>query len=162
MTIDWYGPKSDYTTTASSIKAMAQKYGCHTSTINKKAKKEGWVRFKFEDILKEHEELEHSSTAVEASEVSAGHRVLWNGVKRRLIKGLRSKDVKQGLEELKVAKAAGEVLSNVVKGEKIAWGMEDEPPSGAADEEYEESERLIRKMESLTVPQGTGPSLDGE
>jgi hypothetical protein len=138
---------------------LAEKYVCHTSTINKRARKEQWVRFKYEDTYKEDEMLEGSSGAEDPGEVSAAHRVLWNGVKKRLIKGLKSKDVQQGLDELKVAKVAGEVLSSVVKGEKLAWGIGDVEPV-EMDVEAKESEKIISEMDSLTAPPDPGSTLE--
>ncbi len=161
MAINWCSLKSEYTGTACSVKELAKKYECHTSTINKRASREGWKRFRYEEIITDHEVLCQHGGIVESGDVSAGHRVLWSGVKKRLIKGLNSEDLKQGLEELKVAKAAGEVLSSVVKGEKLAWGMFDSLSTGSCGERID-SERIISEMDFLTVSSDPEPSLESE
>lgn len=152
MAIDWNEVKKDFEI-GCSTQGLAEKYGRHERTIEKRAKKEGWKR---------HEAIEQEPEAeapfcVKPEDVLDDHRSLWKDVKTRLVKGLKSSDVKAGLEELKVAKMAGEVLSNVIKGERLAWGLQ-----GNETENTDDPDAIAREMERATVPSGTDKALDGE
>lgn len=91
-------------------------------------------------------------------EITGEHRRLWRDVKKKFKNGLRTRDLKEGLEKLKAAKTAGEVLTIVVKGERQAWGL-DEYGSGKLPDDTEE---IVEAMASLTVPSGADKVMDGE
>lgn len=84
--------------------------------------------------------------------LSEDHRELWKGIKKRLAKGLRNGNAKKGLEELKVAKIAGEVLSSVIKGERLALGLDE---NGIDD-----IERTAAQMDEATAAPGADEALD--
>ncbi|MBI5599194.1 MAG: hypothetical protein HY890_05585 [Deltaproteobacteria bacterium] len=80
------------------------------------------------------------------------HRSLWKSVKKKLVRGLKESDEK----ELKLAKLAGDTLMDVVKGERQAWGINDDEldaACGAAD-------GIAAEMERLTVPPPADKALD--
>lgn len=149
MAIDWGGVKRDFEEGDAPVDELAEKYGCSESTVKRRAMKEGWAKaaaYKGADIpdkpplaLRDTDVLDDNS--------------LWQGVRRRLVKGLHNNDAKLGLEELKVAKLAGEVLSSVIKGERMALG--------AADDE-DGTDDIATEMARLTLPQGAGEADDGE
>lgn len=146
MAIDWKAARKGYES-GEAVRALAKAHGCHESTIRRRAGKEGWERA--QDRTGQGGEPEHD-------EILVDHRDLWKGVKKRLVKGLSNNDAKLGLEELKVAKIAGEVLSSVIRGERMAWGLEEGP--GAADDTKEIAEEMAR----VTVQQGAGEAPFGE
>lgn len=149
MGIDWKAVKEEFDSGTVTIIELAKKYGAHRNTIGKKAKREGW---------RKKDALEDRGTAARKTEnLLDDHRVLWRGVKKRLVKGLHSDDVKLGLEELKVAKMAGEVLSSVIKGERLAWGIEDDERVVLDD-----TEKIAAEMELATVPGGADEAVEGE
>lgn len=155
MAIDWTGVKKDFKEEGS-FKKLAKKYGCSPDSIRKKAKKENWGKTEA-DIhgIKE-------KTDFKAEDVIDDHRTLWKGVKKRLVKGLENTDAKLGLEELKVAKIAGEVLSNVIKGERLAWGLEpgaDNIKVNGADE-TDDAKEIAGEMERVTVSQRADEAMD--
>lgn len=86
---------------------------------------------------------------------SSDHKSLWDGVKRRLASGLDNEDVRLGLEELKVAKMAGEVLSSVIRGERLAWSTE-----GEERVDHEGAGELASEMARATAPSGPGETLE--
>ncbi|MBI5492015.1 MAG: hypothetical protein HY893_03685 [Deltaproteobacteria bacterium] len=149
MAIDWEGVKVEFES-GSSIKRISGKYGCSASTVLRRAKKEKWKRGT--EAKKARGPLDDGPACV-PGEVLDDHRSLWRGVKKRLVKGLRSDDAKLGLEELKVAKIAGEVLSSVIKGERQAWGLE----AGTDD-----PEEIAKEMARATVPEGADEADDGK
>ncbi len=149
MAIDWQGVKKDFES-GGIIKELSEKFRCSESVIRKRAKKEKWK--KGAKRAAGRPEKEEASCMPE--EVLDDHRSLWKGVKKRLVKGLHSNDAKLGLEELKVAKIAGEVLSNVIKGERQAWGLE---ILGNDD-----AEEIAKEMARSTLPEGADEADDGK
>ncbi|MBI5562746.1 MAG: hypothetical protein HY894_07860 [Deltaproteobacteria bacterium] len=140
MAIDWKAVRMGFEAGASTTAELAKIHGCREGTIAKRAKKEGW-----------------SPDGGASKDGFDDHKSLWRGVKKRLVKGLETSDVKAGLEELKVAKMAGEVLTSVIKGERLAMGLE--PPAGS---EADDTEDITGEMEDATAPRGTGAAVDGE
>lgn len=157
--IDWQGVRRDYLSSGYSIEELPEKYGCYPNTIEKYARGDGWPRCRAVNIS---ESPSHGAgpPADKPEDVLGEHRVLWNSVKKRLIMGLKSSDLKPSLEELKVAKVAAEVLTSVIKGERQAWGLEEDGSQKVPDEEPKDTEELTRAMASLTVPSGTDETLD--
>ncbi|MBI5643379.1 MAG: hypothetical protein HY954_07890 [Deltaproteobacteria bacterium] len=156
MGIDWPGIKKDLEKGAVSIREMALKYKCDRSTIRRRAKKEGWERRREagEPGLKKNSRRDEPAGL---DNVLDDHKSLWRGVKKRLIKGLHNNDAKTGLEDLKVAKMAGEVLSNVIRGERMAWGVE----AGEDNSEgHDDPEEIISEMARITLPPGAGEAAD--
>lgn len=177
MAIDWRGVKREFETNASNLTALAKVYGCQAGTIRRRAAKEGWKKAEPEktDKLKpsepassgpaemkagiqETEDGKQTTGCDDAPQIAFGdHQSLWQGVKKRLVRGLETRDVKAGLEELKVAKLAGEVLASVIKGERLALGL--------ACGEYDEAQRVdadIAEMEAATASHGADEAVDGE
>ncbi|MBI4950039.1 MAG: hypothetical protein HY955_07845 [Deltaproteobacteria bacterium] len=146
MAIDWNAVRTGYEAGVA-VRGLARSHGCHESTIRRRAGKEGWERGEAPQALRD--EPVHGELLVD-------HRDLWKGVKKRLVKGLSNNDAKLGLEELKVAKIAGEVLSSVIRGERMAWGLEEGPE--ATDDATETAAEMAR----VTVQQGAGEAPFGE
>lgn len=146
MAIDWKAVRKGFEA-GETARRLAKAHGCNESTIRRRARKEGWERA--QDPKGQDGEPEHD-------EILVDHRDLWKGVKKRLVKGLSNNDAKIGLEELKVAKIAGEVLSSVIRGERMAWGLEEGP--GATDDAKE----IAAEMARVTVQQGAGEAPFGE
>jgi len=148
VAIDWEGVRDDFEATEISVAGLAAKYRCAESSVRRKARKEGWRR----------------PPSSKANGVS-GHchgplgedLTLWREVRKKLIKGLKNKDAKVGLEEVKVAKMAGELIPNVIEGERHARGLD-----GEASERCDETSEIVAEMERLTVPPGPDPALEGE
>ncbi|MBI2412459.1 MAG: hypothetical protein HYV24_04540 [Deltaproteobacteria bacterium] len=145
MAIDWKAVRRGFEAGETAIR-LAKAHGCHESTIRRRARKEGWVA---EDPKGRDGEAIHD-------EILVDHRDLWKGVKKRLVRGLSNNDAKVGLEELKVAKIAGEVLSSVIRGERMAWGLEEGP--GTTDD----AKDIAAEMARVTVQQGAGEAPIGE
>lgn len=177
MAIDWRCVKKGFETNASALTELAKVHGCKADTIRKKAAKEGWKKIdgKETDSLKLREPASDGASVMKAAmhdskDGRAGsdcndapqiafddHQSLWHGVKKRLVRGLETSDVKAGLEELKVAKLAGEVLTSVIKGERLAHGL---PVA-----EYDDAQRIdgdTAQMEAATMSRGAGEAVDGE
>ncbi len=144
MGIDWQKVREDFERGDISIRGLAKRYGCHESTVRRRAKKEGWRRRDGTSMKGGSEEKPEN--------LLHEHRRLWKGVKKKLIKGLEESDH----DELRIAKTACEVLSNVVKGERQAWGLEE-----YCDRELlDDAEEITKEMVRSTVPPGTDPSVD--
>lgn len=152
MGIDWKAVKEEFDSGSASVVELAKKYGVHRDTIGKRIRKEGWR--KKSDFAESHG---RSAAALKPEDLLDDHRVLWKGVKKRLVKGLHNDDVKLGLEELKVAKMAGEVLSSVIRGERLAWGIED-----GSCVNLDDTGKIVAEMELATVPGRAGEAVDGE
>ncbi|OGQ50713.1 MAG: hypothetical protein A3J24_08290 [Deltaproteobacteria bacterium RIFCSPLOWO2_02_FULL_53_8] len=179
MAIDWRGVKRGFELNASTPAELAKIYGCHASTIRRRAAKEGWKKAglitvdavgAFEtapiDALTKAKaeglrEAEDGKQAVDSDAppqtASSDHQILWQGVKKRLVRGLETRDVKAGLDELKVAKLAGEVLTSVIKGERLAMGL-----AGGEYDEVSVTDGDTAEMEAATASCGTGEVVDGE
>lgn len=148
MGIDWDGLKHEFESGPEALTQLAEKYGCHYDSIRRKARNEGWERKPREqrsimperrlDILPER------------------HRNFWKGVERRLARGLKTKDVKQGLEELKVAKMAGEVISSMIRSKRLELGLEE----AAAEKGENEADLIAAEMARATAPSGADEALD--
>lgn len=165
MTIDWTELRTAYEGGAR-ITTLSKKFKRAESTIRKRAQGEGWTR---------HSEAESSAPRKRArprskpeavpktEDVMDEHIRLWGRVKKRLVKGLRNADVKTGLEELKAAKVAGEVLANVIKGERLAMGIPapDAAPMSPFDTSDDEKD-IASEMVRSTAPPGADAPVDGE
>lgn len=160
MAIDWVSVRKDYEESGVSAKVLGCRYGLSPQTVIRRARKEGWVAGSPKD--------EPAGCAAEGPRVpSSGsppngsdddHVALWLEVRKRLSKALEHDDAGRCLEELKAAKLAGEVLSNVVKGRKEARELTECDVSDI----YEEAQEIVREMETATIPPGPGPALEGE
>ena len=84
------------------------------------------------------------------------HRSFWKGVERRLARGLKTKDVKQGLEELKVAKMAGEVISSMIRSKRLELGLEE----AAAEKVVDDTDLIVTEMARVTAPAGADEALE--
>jgi len=146
VAIDWNAVRTGYEA-GMAVRGLAGSHGCHESTIRRRAGKEGWERGQGPQTLRDE---------TVQGEILVDHRDLWKGVKKRLVRGLSNNDAKLGLEELKVAKIAGEVLSSVIRGERMAWGLEEGPE--ATDDATETAAEMAR----VTVQQGAGEAPFGE
>lgn len=155
MAIDWKGVRQDYTSGGIGAKELAEKYKCHPDTIRRKARLEKWRSGAGQDESKGALSILPAAEDV-GSGTTVDHGELWNEVRARLAKGLKSRDSKQGLEELKVAKTAVEVFTKVIEGERQAWGGE-----GDREEALDETRKITGAMASLTVPRGADEALDG-
>jgi len=82
------------------------------------------------------------------------HRKLWGRVKKRFSNNLDKSDK----EEFKFLKISADVLLDIMKGEREAWGLIDEE----SDECLGEAASFAEEMERLTLPFGAGAALDGE
>jgi len=91
-----------------------------------------------------------------AAEIIAEHRRLWAKVNKKLVAGLCKRNLDKGLEQLKVAKLAGDILSVIVKGQRQAWGIE------AIEKEFhsDDTQEIIEEMASLTAPSRADTALD--
>lgn len=176
VAIDWRSVRADYESGTLTLKGLVKRYGCDSKAIKKRVEREGWIvsknvrkgrgnpkdRRPGEKTQKEKGLKARARTpaALDADD----HRSLWRGVKKRLLRGLQSRDLKQGLEELKVAKAAGEVLTSVIKGEREACGLGagvggEGPEDGVTADDAKET---AGEMASLTVPPGADEAVEGE
>lgn len=140
MAIDWDAVKKDFERGGGcEAERLAEKHGCKAATITRRAAREGWKAAHVCKSPDNHTLLDDGS--------------LWKGVRKRLISGLHNNDAKLSIEELKVAKLAGEVLSSVIKGERMAFGE--------ADDE-DDAQALARQMAQLTLPPGADEADEGE
>lgn len=142
MRIDWGAVKKDFESGALSFNALGERYGCHKDSVRRKAKNEGWKR---------SEKQRRQDTAERPPvQLPEHHRSFWRGVERRLARGLKTKDVKQGLEELKVAKMAGEVISGMIKGKRLELGLEE----GSTENGSDDAEATVEEMARVTASSG--------
>lgn len=153
MGIDWEGIKRDYCDSGVSFSELSKRYKCNAGTISKRARREDWKKAACKKSGEQAAPPEEDGRT-KPEDVLDEHRVLWRGVKRRLVKGLKTTDAKVGLEELKVAKIAGEVLTNVIKGERQAWGLEERC------EGQDDREDIAGEMVCLTIPTGAEEAVD--
>jgi len=153
VAIDWEGVKRDFLAGGKTFRELSDEYGCHPDTIRKRARREGWSKPGSEDGKTGQGP---AGSGKKRDDITGTHRHLWRGVKKRLQRGLKSRDLKLGLEELKVAKVAGEVLTHVVRGEREVWGLNDNDGEGVP----EEIEEIVKEMAALTAPSGTDETLE--
>lgn len=148
MRIDWDAVKKGFESGRESTAALAERYGCHRDSIRRKAKKEGW---KEKDAAGEGAQAASSS-----GRLPERHRSFWRGVEKRLARGLKTRDVKQGLEELKVAKMAGEVISSMIRSKRLELGLDDALTGQGADDANE----IVAEMARATAPPGAEEAVD--
>jgi len=145
VAICWKGVRKDYEEKGESPRELADKYNCHPSSIRRRAKKEGWT-------MKGKGSGKGGRKGCEARCPERLSADVWRGVKERLIKGLEESDAKKGLEELKVAKMAREVITSMLR----------ETDDLADDGFAEDALKVAEQMARLTVPPGTGKAMEGE
>lgn len=148
MVIDWDGVKKEFEAGGSSLSALAEKYGCHKDSVRRKAKKEGWQRGQSSEQARESEKSERG--------LPERHRNFWRGVEKRLARGLKTKDVKQGLEELKVAKTAADVISSIIRSKRLELGLDEASTENGADD----NGAITAEMARVTASSGTEETLD--
>lgn len=146
MKIDWKAVKRGYQSGTGAL-ALAERHGCSAETVRRRARKEKW---------RKKEGLPDTGSGAPDS-TAADHRKLLNGVRRRLVKGLENADLKLGLEELKVAKTALEVLSDYRKEEEQALGL-----GRTVKIEREDGHALASEMAQATAPSGAEKALERE
>jgi len=152
VSIDWKSVRGEFEASCVTFVWLARRYGCKADTIRKRAARQGWKR---PEIVGGDNRVGPACADTGANEVIGDHRTLWKGVKSRLVRGLHHEDAKSGLDELKIAKTASEVLSNVIKGERLAWGLEDA-------EEFEDQEEIASQMDEATSSASAAQAVDGE
>ncbi len=140
MAIDWKGIRQGLEK-GNSAAELARIYGCSAQTIRKRAGREKWRK----------------PANAPGSTGSLDNRRVLNGVRKRLVKGLENEDVRQGIEELKAAKIAWEVLSDFIKEEKLSLGLEDEEEDGLDDRSA-----VASAMAEATAPSRADKALEGE
>ncbi len=144
MAIDWKGLREDFERGEAGFETLAAGYGCKAATIKRRAAKESW------------DEVGQSAAKAELKRdgIIGEHRLLWSVVKRRLNTGLERSDI----DELKIAKLAGDVILNLQKGETQAWGLiEDDVKT-----DQQEVIGITQEMAELTVSPGAEEALDGD
>lgn len=154
MAIDWKGVRREFESNTATLAGLAKAYGCRAETIRKKAAKEGWKK----PARNETEGAQGAAAREDGTQAALDdHKSLWRGVKKRLVAGLETRDVKAGIEELKAAKLAGEVLTSVIKGERLAFGLSD-----GEDGRAQEDDGITAQMDIATAPRGADTVVDGE
>lgn len=148
MGIDWNGLKEEFESGQKPLVQLAEKYVCHKDSIRRMARKEGWVRKPCERRARGQESR--------SGHLQDKHKSYWKGVERRLARGLKTKDIKQGLEELKVAKMAGEVISSMIRSKRLELGLEEAAVEKGADD----AEAIVAEMAQVTAPSGADEALD--
>jgi len=146
--IDWDGVKKDYESGTESQRKLAEKYGCNSASIRRKARKDGWERKK---AVRASAPFEREALALPGS-----HRSFWLGVEKKLASGLKTKDLKKGLEELKVAKMAGEVISGMIRSKRLELGIEE----AGAEKGIDEAGEIAGEMARVTASSGTEEAVD--
>ncbi len=154
MGIDWNGLKGEFESGGAPMTALAKKYGCHADSIRRKSKKEGWKRK--QGLEKKPVEERGNEFERRPERLPERHSDFWKGVERRLARGLKTKDVKQGLEELKVAKMAGEVISSMIRGKRLELGLEE----AAAEKGDDDGDLVAAEMARVTATSGADEALD--
>lgn len=158
LAIDWEKIKKEYES-GLSVKALAKTHGVKEGAVKSRAAKGGWSKVTAKSAGKGDAKGIRLVGVSEksAKEITATNRRLWNGVKKRLVRGLKSSDLKSGLGELKLAKLAGEALASVIKGELEARKFEDIRCNCVGD-----AEAIIREMASLTATLPADEVVDGK
>lgn len=149
MGIDWNGLRIDYESGREPLKSLAEKYGCHERSIRKKAKKEGWKK-------RSAGRPGGAACEKEPQALPESHRSFWRGVEKRLARGLETDDLKKGLEELKVAKMAGEVISGMIRSKRLELGFDEAGAQAGADE----SQDIAVEMARVTAAPGAEETVD--
>lgn len=148
MGIDWNGLRHEFESGQEALDQLAEKYGCHKDSIRRKARLKGWAR--------KHREQRNVIPEKRLDLLPDRHRSYWKGVERRLARGLKTKDVKQGLEELKVAKMAGDVISNMIRSKRLELGLEE----AAVEKGENDADLIAAEMARATAPCGADEALD--
>lgn len=163
MAYNWLDIRSGYERAGLSFHELAEKYGHSADAIERRAKKEGWRAAA--DLCprvisggRRGSAKKKTPSKKRPGPPIDGNKAIFNGIKKRLIKGLKSVDSKKGLEELKVAKAAGEVMEGLRKNERDIDGDK----RCSCSEDGQGAKDIVREMESLTISSGTDPALEGE
>jgi len=144
--IDWKAVKIGYQN-GGGAPELAERHGCSAETVRRRARKENWRK----------KGNAGCAAGADGIDAAADHRTLLNGVRKRLVKGLENADLKLGLEELKVAKTALEVLSDYRKEEEHALG-----PARSGRKEMEDCHALASEMAQATAPSGADEALERE
>lgn len=148
MGIDWTALKGEFASSRETLAALAEKYGCHADSIRRKARKEGWKR-------KPLGEGPERAAGRPSATIPTRHRDFWKGVEKRLARGLKAKDVKQGLEELKMAKMAGDVISSMTRGKMLEMGLDD-----PGEKVFDDSAEIAAEMARATAASGAEETVD--
>lgn len=149
MGIDWKGLKEEYESGEAPQKKLAEKYNCDSGTIRRKAKKEGWERKTVAGQCVRQPEKELPA-------LPESHRSFWRGVEKKLASGLKTKDLKKGLEELKVAKMAGEVISGMIRSKRLELGIDE----AGAEKGIDEAGEIAGEMARVTASSGAEEAVD--
>jgi len=144
VAIDWKKVREDFEQGIKGFDVLGAGYGCKAQTIRRRAAREGWG------------EVDQSAAKAELKRegITGEHRLLWSTVKSKLSAGLESSD----MEELKIAKIAGDGLLNIMKGETQAWGLTEDDVKTDQAEVF----GITREMAELTVSPRAEEALDGD
>ncbi|VAW37826.1 hypothetical protein MNBD_DELTA02-738 [hydrothermal vent metagenome] len=142
MAIDWKGLRGDFERGEAGFETLAAGYGCKAQTIRRRAAREGWVG----------SGQGAARAELKREGITGEHRLLWSTVKTRLRAGLERSDI----DELKIAKMAGDGLLNIMKGETQAWGLTEDD----VKTDCQEVLGITREMAELTVSPRAEEALD--
>ena len=148
MGIDWNSLKKEYES-GQALMPLAERYNCHSGSIRRKAKKECWRKKGFE-------RQDGSPAEKEAATLPESHRSFWRGVEKKLASGLKTKDLKKGLDELKVAKMAGEVISGMIRSKRLELGFEE----AGVEKDADEADEIAGEMARVTAASGAEEAVD--
>lgn len=137
MAIDWKGVRRGYESGARAAE-LAERYGCRPETVRRRARKEGWER----------RGTKGGGDCVSGCPAS---KDLWCVVKKDLIEGMGDSDARAGLDRIKRAKMAGEVISRI---------QTEGNDSGSDGELREDAAGVAEEMDRATVPRGTEEAVD--
>ncbi|MBI5234359.1 MAG: hypothetical protein HY880_08390 [Deltaproteobacteria bacterium] len=100
---------------------------------------------------------ETDTEKIEPETIVQNHRRLWAEIKSRLSESLKEGAKEDPFEELRFVKTAGETLSNIVKGERLAWGVDEVSPESDANDR----DAVAEEMAESTVSSGADKTLEG-
>ncbi|MCK4739727.1 MAG: hypothetical protein KAT46_07235 [Deltaproteobacteria bacterium] len=144
LTINWKGLREVYEDEKVTLNELAERYKCHVTTITRRARREGWLKFG-----KKKEKEKQSNSAGVLKE----HRRLLKKVRKQFTEALR-----KGEEaELKLVKTAGSAILDLIKGERQAWGINEKDLGTTVDDIFE----IAKAMDEVTVSHGAEETLEG-
>ncbi len=155
MAIEWKSVRRDYELGGLSIEELTNLNRCKAATISMRAKKEGWR--KSGERHEPEESNDETDSSVKSPElIIEGHRRLWSGLRELMELSLAELRGREDSEGVKEKKALADLLMIIMKGERMAWGLDDTPAEVGGDDK----EDTLREMERVTLSPGAGEAVE--
>ncbi len=158
MAIEWKSLRRAYELDGLSIEELTNLNRCKAATISRRAKKEGWKKFSGSPGSAETDKKEMDRSVRSPELIIEEHRKLWSGLRELMGLSLAELRGREDLEGIKEKKALADLLMVIMRGERMAWGLDDTPAEVGRDDK----EDTLREMEHVTLSSGAGEALERE